>query len=235
MNIHGFNVLSTLEERVDPQHSAVLVIDMQNDYCSPGGATEANGRDISTGQAIVPNIARVVNAARAAGLPIFWARYTVGPDTAGWSGPEILRRGRIFAEVKATIKGTWGHEIMAELPYRSDVDVVIDKRRPSAFVATDLDLQLRSRGIKTLVVTGVVTQGCVESTVRDAVGLDYYVAVVADCCASSGPGEHQLGIQSMTNHLQYSEGVTSTERLCAIFGEAAPAVRTAGRIKDAVR
>jgi nicotinamidase-related amidase len=217
MEAHGIEVLTTLEERIAPRHTALLVIDMQNDYCSPGGATERNGRDISAARAMVPPLTRLIEAARAVDIPIYWAKYTLGPGSAGLSGPEILRRGHIFAGVQSTIKGTWGHDIMDDLPYRPDEDVVIEKRRPSAFVGTDLDLQLRGRGIKTLVVTGVVTTGCVESSLRDAVGLDYYVALAADCVASSRPDEQQRGLHSIESHLHYAEGVTTSDRICQVW------------------
>jgi nicotinamidase-related amidase len=217
MESHGIEVLSTLEERVAPAHTALLVIDMQNDYCSPGGATEQNGRDISSAAGMVPALTALIESARAVGIPIYWAKYTLGPGVAGLSGPEILRRGHIFQGVQSTIKGTWGHDIADALPYRPEEDVVIEKRRPSAFVATDLDLQLRGRGVKTLVTTGVVTTGCVESTVRDAVGLDYYVALVQDCVAASRPDHNQKGLESITGHLHYSEGVTTSERLRGIW------------------
>src|SRR5205085_3990746 len=110
----------------------------------------------------------LIETARAAGVWIVWAKYTLGPNRAGLSGPEILRRGRNFANADATVKGTWGHEIIAELPYRPDEDLVVEKRRVSAFIGTDLDVCLRGQGIKTVVVTGVMTQTCVERTVRDA-------------------------------------------------------------------
>jgi nicotinamidase-related amidase len=132
-----------------------------------------------------------------------------------------LRRGKIFEGVQSTIKGTWGHEISDELPYRPDEDAVIEKRRPSAFVGTDLDLLLRSRGVKTLVVTGVVTTGCVESSVRDAVGLDYYIALVADCVAASNPEQQEAGLVSIRNHLHYDEGVTTAERIRGIWSASA--------------
>jgi nicotinamidase-related amidase len=140
-------VLETLEARIAPGHTALLVIDMQNDYGAPGGAGDRSGRDLAPVQALVPNICRLVEAARAVDVPVIWAKYTVGPGLAGLTGPELLRRGRNFANADATIKGTWGHEIMAGLPYRPDEDLVLEKRRVSCFVATDFDLVLRGLGI----------------------------------------------------------------------------------------
>jgi nicotinamidase-related amidase len=217
MDISGIEVLATLEERVAPGHTAVLVVDMQNDYCSVGGASDRNGRDLSMVQAILPAVRSLIEGARQSGIPIIFTKYTVGPGTAGLSGPEILRRGMIFAGVDSTIKGTWGHDIVAELPYRPEDDLVVEKRRLNSFVGTDLDLTLRARGVKTLVMAGVVTQGCVESTVRDAVGHDYYVAVAEDCCASTDAELHRMGITGMAKLLRYDEGVTTSTRLLAIW------------------
>jgi nicotinamidase-related amidase len=212
-----FEVLSTLEARVAPPHTALLVVDMQNDYCAPGGASDQNGRDLTMIQSIVPALRRLVEAARAAGLPIVWAKYTLGPGSAGLAGPEILRRGHNFKGADATVKGTWGHQIIADLPYRPDEDLVIEKRRVSAFFGTDLDTCLRGQGIKTLVVTGVMTQTCVESTVRDAMCHDYYVAVVEDCAASGAPAQHETSIRNIATFLRHDEAITTSERLCAIW------------------
>lgn len=227
-----FEVLDTLEARVAPPHTALLVVDMQNDYCAPGGASDRNGRDLTMIQGMVPTLRELVDAARAAGVLVVWAKYTLGPGSAGLAGPEILRRGHNFKGADATVKGTWGHEIIAALPYRPDEDLVIEKRRVSAFFGTDLDTCLRGQGIKTVAITGVMTQTCVESTVRDAMCYDYYVAVVADCCASSGPTPHETSIRNMATFLRYDEAITTSERLRAIWAAqptAAPASAGAAR------
>jgi nicotinamidase-related amidase len=216
--IGSIDVLTTLEERIDPRHTALLVVDMQNDYCSPGGASERNGRDISAVQAIIPPLAQLVAAARDADIPIVFLKYTVGPGETGLSGPEIMRRGRIFANVESTIKGTWGHDIVDGLGFDSARDVVMEKRRLSAFVGTELDLYLK-RFVKTVVVTGTVTQGCVETTVRDAACYDYYVTVPEDCVATTTAELHQAGIRSMANFLRYEEAITTSERLIGIWGK----------------
>jgi nicotinamidase-related amidase len=222
-----FEVLDTLEARVAPQHTALLVVDMQNDYCARGGASDRNGRDLTMIQGIVPALRRLVDAARAAGLLVVWAKYTLGPGSAGLAGPELLRRGHNFKGADATVKGTWGHEIIADLPYRPDADLVVEKRRVSAFFGTDLNTCLRGQGIKTVVVTGVMTQTCVESTVRDAMCYDYYVAVVDDCCASGGPAPHETSIRNMATFLRHDEAITTSERLCAIWTTQPVAARVA--------
>jgi len=222
----AIEVLGTLEERVAPMHTALLVVDMQNDYCTAGGAGDRSGRDLSGVQAIIPPIRGMVEAARAAGVRVIWAKYTLGPGIAGLRGPEILRGGRNFAHADATVKGTWGHEIVDDLPYRQDEDLVVEKRRVSCFVATDFDLCLRGLGIKTLVVTGCMTQTCVECTVRDAACYDYYVAVPADCVASSTQELHQRSLDNMATFLRYDDAITTADRIATIWA-ASPSARPA--------
>ncbi len=220
MEMADIEVLETLEERVAARHTALLVVDMQNDYCAPGGASDQSGRDLTAIRATIPAICMLVESAREAGIPIVFTKYTLGPNGAGLSGPEILRRGHNFAGVQSTIKGTWGHELIPELPYRPEVDLVIEKRRLSSFIGTDLDLILRARGIKTIAIAGVVTQGCVECTVRDAAGYDYYVAVAADCVASTDPRSHETSLRCMETVLRYPDALTTSTRLRAIWADA---------------
>ena len=213
----GIEVLTSLEERVDPRHTAVIVVDMQNDYCSPGGASERNGRDISAIPAIVAPMHLLLERAHQLNVPVVYTKYSVGPGNAGLSGPEILRRGLNFAGVQATIKGTCGHDIIAELPFDAERDLVVEKRRLSSFVGTDLDMYLRANGIKTLVIVGVVTQGCVECTARDAASYDYYVAVAGDCVASTTQPDHERGLKSMATLLRYQDAVTSSGAILDVW------------------
>src|SRR3954451_16050504 len=133
----AIEVLATLEERVAPAHTALLVVDMQNDYCTGGGAGDRSGRDLSEVQAIIPPIRGMVEAASAAGVRVIWAKYTLGPGLAGLSGPEIPRRARTLANADATGKVSRGNEIAYDLPYRREEDLAVEKRRVSCFVATD--------------------------------------------------------------------------------------------------
>jgi nicotinamidase-related amidase len=219
METADVEVLETLEERVAPRHTALLVVDMQNDYCAQGGASDRNGRDLSAIRAAIPSVCALIECARSAGIAVVFTKYTLGPGGAGLSGPEILRRGRNFAGVQSTIKGTWGHDLIPELPYQADRDLVVEKRRLSSFIGTDLDLILRARGVKTVVIAGVVTQGCVECTVRDAAGYDYYVAVAADCVASTEQRAHETSLACMTTVLRYPDAVTTSARLREIWAE----------------
>lgn len=215
----GIEVLTSLEERVDPRHTALVVVDMQNDYCSPGGASDKNGRDLSAIPAIVRPMHVLIERAHELDVPVIFTKYSVGPGNAGLSGPEILRRGLNFAGVQATIKGTWGHEIIADLPFEPERDLVVEKRRLSSFVGTDLDLYLRANGIKTIVIVGVVTQGCVECTARDAASYDYYVAVADDCVASTTQSDHERGLKSIATLLRYQDAVTTSNAILDIWAK----------------
>ncbi len=219
MEIHEIEVLETLEERVAPHHTALLVVDMQNDYCAPSGASDRNGRDLAAIRAAIPSICDLIESAREVGVPVVFTKYTLGPNGAGLSGPEILRRGRNFVGMQSTLKGTWGHDLIDEMPVRPDEDLIIEKRRLSSFIGTDLDLILSARGIKTVVIAGVVTQGCVECTVRDAAGYDYYVAVAMDCIASTDPRAHETSLRCMETVLRYPDAITTATRLRAIWSD----------------
>src|ERR1044071_7653076 len=216
MDLSGIEVLATLEERVSPRHDALLIVDMQNDYCSPGGASDRNKRDLSHIQTILPAMRGLIESARKVRIPLLFTKYTVVPGAAGLAGPEVLREGMNFAGLDSPVKGTWGHDLIADIPC-GESDLVIEKRRLSAFTGTDLDLVLRSTGVKTLVVGGVVTQGCVESTVREAANADYYVAVAKDCVASADQQAHETALRSMATVLRYTDAVVSSDRINRIW------------------
>jgi nicotinamidase-related amidase len=195
---------------------------MQNDYCSADGASDRNGRDLTQIRAILQEMRSLIDAAHAAEVPVIFTKYTVGPGNLGLSGPEVLRRGMNFAGLDSTVKGTWGHELIDEVPYAAGLDLMMEKRRLSAFTGTDLDLVLHSRGIKTLVVAGVVTQGCVESTVREAANADYYVAIPRECVASTDQKAHETSLRSMATVLRYADAVTNADRIKGIWAAHSP-------------
>jgi nicotinamidase-related amidase len=194
--LFGKSVFDTLEEVLDPSHSCLLVIDMQNDLLKDEGAYASRGEDPSLVQKVVAPIQELVEQARRAGVLVVYTQNTTLPDgrsdSPAWlyfktySRPEL---GGVY-----TVEGTWGHRIVDELAPQPG-DVVVRKHRSDAFVATDLDLVLRSHGVKTVVSVGIVTNGCVESTVRHAAFLDYYSVVVEDACASTSTALHDAALQ----------------------------------------
>jgi nicotinamidase-related amidase len=202
IEIEGKQVFTELSELVDPAHSALLVVDMQRDFCHPGGAFDRLGVDISMYPPVIPRIAQLVAGARAAGVQVIYIQMTVLPGRKSESPAQIrfnLRMHLAEAGGEAlgyTADGSVGQEILPELA-PADGDLVVKKYRSSGFWGTNLDLLLRSNGIKSVVVSGCTTEGCVESTARDALFNDYYVVVVEDCVASDDRAQHEASLLLM--------------------------------------
>jgi ureidoacrylate peracid hydrolase len=212
-------MLNTLEEKVDPRWAAVIVVDMQNDFVSPGGAWDQTGEDITFAQQALPRIIDLVAGARKVGVPIVFIRSIYTTDDNRYLSDVFLHQeqrkqnavGR-FLSVPVCKEGTWGWEIAAGLEPLPQ-DTIVTKHRYSAFHNTDLDLRLRSQGIRTAVVAGVGSAVCVESTVRHGYFLDYYQVIVSDCCAGYSLEVHQQAVRRMD--YQYGEAATCDRVLAA--------------------
>lgn len=190
-------MLTTLLEKVQPDHAALVVVDMQNDYCDPNGAAARNGQSVAMAQAMTPTLERFLSEARSAGVPVIFVRMAQTDDTKS----EVYREQRMRrgSEVPICDEGTWGADFYGVHPEAGEP--VITKHRYSAFIGTDLDLILRSRGIRSLMFTGVATNVCVESSARDAFMLDYYVVFIGDCSACSyGPETHSQTLANIQRH-----------------------------------
>ena len=190
----------TIEARPEPitidlKKTAVLVIDMQNDFGSTGGMFDRAGIDISGIRAVVPNVRSVLTAARKASLPIIYLKMAFKPDLSDAgppTGPNLLKHAPMHVGKTVTapdgmpsrilIRDTWGTEIIPELRPEAGDDAIY-KSRFSGFYRTELDDVLKRRGIETLIVTGCTTSVCVDSTVRDAMFRDYCCIVLEDCTA----------------------------------------------------
>ena len=160
------------------ESSALIVVDMQNGFVRPDGFFAKGGLDWRRCAATIEPIARVIDAARGASIPLVFTRYTLKPD---YSDAGLLAQWRPrLKTVGAMVGGTRDWEICEELTPRPD-DLIVDKSRYSAFHGTGLAETLRARGVTLVVVTGVTTNMCVESTVRDAFTLDFKVVVLEDC------------------------------------------------------
>ncbi len=181
---------------IEPSRTAVVVVDVQNAYASPGGYLDLLGIDISGAAGVVQTINTVLGAARGAGMPVVflqngWSEdlHEAGtPDSPYWRKSNALRLMRTRPELrgKLLIKGTWDHELVAELKREPD-DLVVSKPRYSGFWATNLDLLLRSRDIRHLIFTGIASNVCVESTLRDALFLEYSPIMLEDATLHAGP------------------------------------------------
>jgi len=183
---------------------ALLVIDMQNGYCTTGGSYEKYGGKIGANlnayRQIIPNISRLVITSRELEIPIFYTqqvREESGIDLFTRLHRIIPERRAEFLRIPACIRGTWDAEIIDELqPAKSDHIVI--KRRDSAFQDTELDLWLRSSQIDTTICTGVDTAICVENTLTDAFNMGYDVILVEDATASSWQKIGQATIRKVT-------------------------------------
>lgn len=183
-----------LDFRYDPDHAAIVVIDMQADYCADNGALARLGNDTSAAREMAPRLHALLGEARAIGMPVVFVRTTHGPsdDSHAWlnrygrtRGDEP--RGSICREDDADGCAWFGVEPQAG-------ELVVTKHRYSAFSGTPLALKLRTMGVESLLFTGVATEICVESSLRDALFEDFYVTLVEDCAASFTKVGHQASV-----------------------------------------
>lgn len=219
IEVYGRQVFTTLEEIVDPKHTALVVIDVQNDFCSEGGLMHEIGKDLSMMKGMVGRLRGVLHGARAAGiLPVYIQNSWLPRHRAAsgaWLRFMVVRYG-MDPERGCTVEGTWGAEILPEVAPQAG-DVVVKKWRSSAFVGTNLDMVLRCNDIKTAVITGDVTQGCVESTARDAAFYDYYVVVLDDCVATYERDLHEASLKVLRTRVDVARsdevlGIWATAR-----------------------
>ncbi|MBV8875291.1 MAG: pyrimidine utilization protein B [Metakosakonia sp.] len=182
--------------RFDPAQSALIVVDMQNAYATKGGYLDLAGFDVSATAPVIEKIQTAVAAAREAGMLIIWfqngwdEQYVEagGPGSPNWHKSNALKTMRKRPELQGQLlaKGGWDYQLVDEL-VPQDGDIVLPKPRYSGFFNTPLDSILRSRGIRHLVFTGIATNVCVESTLRDGFFLEYFGVVLEDATHQAGP------------------------------------------------
>jgi nicotinamidase-related amidase len=190
--IHGKQVCETIDEVLNPDWCAVLVIDLQNDLVNPEGKLAQAGNDVSGMLRILPRCAAFIEEARALEVPVVHVQTITLPEGRSDS-PSWLRAKGTIVGTDFCLEGTWGAEICEEAAPLAG-EVVITKRRSSAFHGTDLDLVLRTIGACTAVVIGEQTPGCVEATYRDAAYHDYYNVLVEDCVAAYDERQHEASL-----------------------------------------
>lgn len=172
--------------QLDPKRAALVVVDMINEFCKPGGKMVLPGYEV-----LVPHQLAVIAAARDAGAPVVWVRD---------SHRRNLRRDReMLKRTPHCVEDTWATEVIADLGARED-EFQVTKSRYSGFFQTDLDLLLKDMMIDQLIVFGVVTNICVRSTVHDAFFNGYEVVVPRDCCAATGPREQESTLYDIATH-----------------------------------
>src|SRR5713226_7195916 len=190
---------------IDPVRSAVIVVDMENDFAAKGGMFDRAGADISGAQEAIAPTAKVLVAARQADLKIIYLKMGYRADLSDLGAPDSVNRTRhlkfgvgqkILApdgrESRILIRDTWDTDIVPELKPQAG-DIVLYKTRFSGFYQTDLDATLKKFGIKHLIITGCTTSVCVEATVRDAMFRDYSCVLLKDCMTQPTLGNSSPG------------------------------------------
>ena len=187
--------------RLSANNTALLIIDMQHDFCGLGGYVNQIGCDISMTRAAIEPIQRVLGAMRTRGFHVFHTREGHRPDLSDLPANKRWRSRKVGAGIgddgpcgKILVRGERGWEIVPELSPNPD-EPIIDKPGKGAFFSTDLDLLLRQRGIENLVMTGVTTDVCVHSTMREANDRGYECLLLEDCCATTFLENHDASIR----------------------------------------
>lgn len=190
----GAGLLLDLPSRIAVGHTAVLVVDMQNDFCAPGGYIDnVMGKDPAACSAVARPVGRLLAAAREGGVPVFWLR----ANYANAGLPESMRAKlaeRHVTEV-CCAPGAWGYDWHGVQP--AGDEAVVEKTCYDGFVGTALEPQMRRRGIRTIIFAGVQTNVCVEATLRHAHALGFYCVVPLDCVASHTPSAHEATLNNV--------------------------------------
>jgi ureidoacrylate peracid hydrolase len=200
--------IEALQAKVRPEQTAVVVIDMQKDYCCEGGAFDRRGFDILPAQRLAPRLNEFLDEARKAVKHVVHLRMTKPPELSSDVTAELYERLGIERKYDLSYADFFGVR-----PQYSDV--VIPKYKYSGFVSTYLDQYLRSHNIKTLIVTGIATNVCVESTVRDSFMRDYYAVVPSDLTEGTSPEAKR---SSLSNIDMFFGEVVESEDLLKCWG-----------------
>lgn len=204
---------------------ALLVIDMQRDFCSPGGYAEQAGMDIQRLRSPVPRIRRLLEMARADGCLVIHTREGHRTDLSDCSPAKMARSVTAGAPIgsqgpmgRLLVRGEYGHDIIDELAPRAG-EPVIDKPGYGAFHQTDLELILRSAGIERLAITGITTDVCVHSTLREAIDRGFECYTVSDACAAAEPAIHDAALAMIAGEGNIFGQVMDTQQLLEHWSE----------------
>jgi ureidoacrylate peracid hydrolase len=201
-----------IAKQLRPGKTALIVVDVQNDFCHNQGVFGKGNFNLSHVEKAVNNLLSFINQCRQYNLPIIFVRtvHSSWTDSESWIG----RLEGAAREMPICRPESWGVEFYKVKPRTGDF--IVTKHRFSGFVGTDLDLVLRSKGIETLLMTGVATNVCVETTARDGFNRDYRIILVEDCCAAFSEEEHA---STITNMSKYFGMVTNSEVLMELIAK----------------
>jgi ureidoacrylate peracid hydrolase len=184
-------------EKVAPDKAALVIIDVQNDYCHDDGALGKAGRDVARIREAIPPMLRLLDSARAKGVLVVHVRMSQNERTKSPAFVEQRLR-RFGRDTLICEESSWGAEFYSVKPLPNEP--IVTKHRFSAFIDTDLDTILRSAGVETLLIAGMTSDICVESTARDAFQRDYYVIFVEDCIGADDPDIHAMTVRRVDHY-----------------------------------
>jgi ureidoacrylate peracid hydrolase len=181
-------------ELFHPKKTAVIVVDVQNDFCHSDGSCARRGSDISGIPQMMSNLHELLGSARKVGVPIIFIQtfHEAATDSSSWT---MRSKGRPGETCRT---GTWGAEFFEVSPQPGEI--IVNKHRYSAFINTRLDSVLRTLKAETLILTGVATNVCVESTARDGYMKDYNIALIKDACGAYSQRAHDMTLENIDNH-----------------------------------
>jgi ureidoacrylate peracid hydrolase len=192
--------LTALGRKANPQHTALLVVDVQNDFCAKEGAYGKIGADLSMVKEMVPRLSSFIEEARKIGFLVVFIRNNYNSSdnwylSDSWLEQAERRRRGLYVDIPMCVQDSWGADFYLLKPRRNEP--IVTKHRFDAFEGTDLDLILRSKGIKTIILTGFATNVCVETTARRGFVKDYYVIVLRDLVASDSREMHEAALKNL--------------------------------------
>lgn len=191
--------------------TALIVIDLQVSFCDAEGSMARQGRSIETMRAAAERCDVLADKARTSGATVIWTRMVFAPDYS--DGGELTGSIRPGLVTIGALKRGSGDESLSEVVHPQAEDIVLDKTRYSALIGTELEAVLRKRGIDRVLVGGVTTSMCVESTVRDLGQRDFKTFFVADCCADFDQARHEASLASMEFGFAKPLSLTEAEHL----------------------
>ena len=209
----GRTVWTTLEEKIAPQHTTLLVIDVQNHFCSPDSPlARESGARVEISRSILPPLAKLLDEARRVGVLVAYSRDLHRADGLSDSDAQLAfylhRHKGDMHQGLTPVDGTWEGEICDEVKSHPQ-DHVFPKHQKPAFIGTTLETVLRNNHVRTTIVTGIATSGCVEATVRLAFYLGFYPVVPTDCVAEMHQDWHERALANLRWHLPSDSMPTS--------------------------
>lgn len=199
VTIHGKNIPTTLSELIDARQTALVIVDVQNDICAREGIAAKHAKFPISMEGTISRLKSVIQAARDAGVLIVYLQNTMLPSYMSTSAPYLRVWMKVFdaydpAKLPSLcVEGTWGHQIIEDIKPLPN-EIIVKKYRPDGFIGTCLDLILRENGIKTMVIAGVVSHGCVEETARSGMSYGYFTVLLEDCVDAYRKDLHEAAI-----------------------------------------